>query len=143
MHTTTPQKIKIGDRATIPLFSYPVQAGFPSPAEDKIERKLNLHQLLISHPASTFFVTVEGDSMLNEDKSNGIFEEDILIVDKSLDPKSGDIVIAHIDGEFTVKTFGKINGRFYLLPSNSKYPPIPVLENTEVWGVVTYIIHKA
>jgi len=140
MLITKPQKLKTTHSNPIPFFSCTVQAGFPSPAEDIIENKLDLNQLLIKHPSAAFFVKAQGDSMQN----SGIFQDDILIVDKSIDPKEGMIAIASVAGDFTVKKIGKIAGRFYLLPSNPNYKPILVdaCDNVEIWGIVTYVIHK-
>lgn len=140
MLITKPQKLKTTQSNEIPFFSYTVQAGFPSPAEDMIEKNIDLNRILINHPEATYFVRVQGDSM----KNAGIFQDDVMIVDKSLNPKSGDVVIASINGEFTVKTIGKINGKTFLFPSNPKYQPIPVddCEELQIWGIVTYVIHK-
>lgn len=124
-----------------PLFLNPVQAGFPSPAEDYLERKLDLNEHLVERPSATFFVRVEGDSMLGA----GIHKGDILIVDRSLEPISGRIVIAFLNGEFTVKRL-KIDGeKISLLPENPKYPPMEIRPDSDflVWGVVTYVIHDA
>lgn len=122
-----------------PLFLNPVQAGFPSPAEDSIERKLDLNEHLIEHPAATFFVRVEGDSMLG----CGIHKGDILIVDRSLDATNGKIIIAVLNGEFTVKRL-KIEGKIlWLVPENPKFPVLKIEPewDFQVWGVVTYVIH--
>lgn len=123
----------------LPMFFSPVRAGFPSPATDFIERKLDLNTLLIKHPASTFFVKVVGDSMINI----GIIENDILVVDKSISAVSGDIVIAIIEGEFTVKTLVIQNDKIFLRPENPKYKIIEMGKdkNFEIWGVVTSVIH--
>jgi len=130
-----------GHEIPIPLFSSQVQAGFPSPAEDHIEEYLNLNDLMIKHPAATFFLRVEGESM----KNAGIGSGDILVVDRSLTPKSGRIVVAVLDGEFTVKRIKKGKNNLYLMPENPRFPPLKVTEEMDfqVWGVVTYIIHKA
>ncbi|MBS0615914.1 MAG: translesion error-prone DNA polymerase V autoproteolytic subunit [Verrucomicrobia bacterium] len=122
----------------LPLFETPVQAGFPSPAEDIIERKLDLHELLIRHPASTFFVRASGSSM----KDAGITSGDLLIVDRAEPARDGAIVVAIVSGEFTVKRLRKENGVFFLMPENKKFPPIEVTEDCEIWGVVTFVIHK-
>lgn len=123
------------------LFSTNVQAGFPSQADDHIERTLDLNELIIKHPAATFFVRVEGRSMENA----GIFPGDILVVDRSLTPLSENIVIAIIDSEFTVKKILFKEGQIYLLPQNPSYSPIKIEEGMDfqVFGVVTYVIHKA
>lgn len=123
-----------------PLFLNPVQAGFPSPAEDYIERKLDLNEHLIEHPAATFFVRVEGDSMLGA----GIHKGDILIVDRSLEAVNGRIIIAVLNGEFTVKRLKKDGDAIYLVPENPKFPKIQIEPSWDfqVWGVVTYVIHN-
>lgn len=123
-----------------PLFSCSVSAGFPSPAEDHIEQKLDLNELLIQHPVATFFVRVAGDSM----KDAGINHGDILVVDRSLDAKSGKVIIAIINGELTVKKFVQENSSCQLVAANPDYPPAQITENTDfsVWGVVTSVIHQ-
>jgi len=131
-------------RCPLPFFTAPVKAGFPSPADDYMEEKLDLNEHLIQHPAATFFVRVEGDSM----KGAGIHKGDILIVDRALEASNGKIVIAIINGEFTVKRIRKegIQGQetVYLEAENPRYPPIQIDPNWDfqVWGVVTYVIHK-
>jgi len=124
----------------IPMFTCGVSAGFPSPADDFIDKKLDLNEFLIKHPSATFLVRVEGQSMINA----GIFSGDILIVDRSIEVSNNDIVVAFINGEFTVKRIGTKKGKYYLLPENEDYKPIEVTPdmNFEVWGVVTYVIHK-
>lgn len=124
----------------LPMFLESVSAGFPSPAEDYLEDKLDLNDLLIRNPASTFFVRVTGDSMIN----SGIHSGDILVVDRSLDPKDGSIVIAVINGELTVKRLSRYNGNISLVPENPNYKKINITAemNFEVWGVVSSVIHK-
>ena len=123
-----------------PLFACGVSAGFPSPAEDYIEGRLDLNELMIDHPAATFFVRVAGDSMIGA----GIHHDDILVVDRSLDPVHGKVVIAVVNGELTVKRLFRQNGTVRLLAENPDYPPIELAEETacEVWGVVTFVIHS-
>lgn len=130
-----------GALLAIPSFLSTVRAGFPSPAEDYIEKKLDINELVVEHPAATFFVKVEGDSMIDA----GIRSGDILVVDRSLEAKSGKIVVAVVNGEFTVKRLKIDSKGVFLLPENPRYPPILVEEGSEcfVWGVVSYIIHKA
>ncbi len=122
-----------------PLFMVPVMAGFPSPAEDYIEGKLDLNRHLIKHPAATFFVKVAGDSMIDA----GIHPGDILIVDRSLEPADKKVVIAVINGELTVKRIRMKNGRIYLMPENKNYKPVEIEKEMkfDVWGVVTNVIH--
>jgi len=111
-----------------------VPAGFPSPADDHIEGKLDLNLHLIHQPNATFFVRVEGESM----KNVGIFDGDLLIVDRSIYPKSNNIVIAALYGELTLKRLVKINGKWFLSSENPTFSRIPI-DNTscEIWGVVT------
>ena len=122
------------------LFSSRIKAGFPSPADDYIDQALDLNDYLIAHPAATFFLKVDGESMINL----GIQHNDVLIVDRSLQAKSGMVVVAAIDGQFTVKQLKKINNKIFLLPANPKFPALEITENMEltVWGVVTNVIHS-
>lgn len=119
-----------------------VAAGFPSPAENYIEEKLNLDKHLIKNKESTFFVRVSGDSMINV----GIFDNDILVVDRSLVPVRQSIVVASIDGELVVKKLVKdrIKKYFYLKSENKNYPDIRLNSNSDtiIWGIVTYTIHS-
>ena len=124
----------------LPLYVTPVSAGFPSPAEDYIEGKLDLNKHLIKHPSATFFVRVTGDSMIDV----GIHDGDTLIVDRALEPHDGSIVIAVVDGELTVKRLRKKADELLLVAENKKYQPIAIHEETsfEIWGVVTNVIHS-
>jgi DNA polymerase V len=123
-----------------PLFLASVSAGFPSPAEDYIEGRLDLNRHLIKHPAATFFVRVAGDSMIDA----GIHPGDILVVDRALEPQDSNVVIAVIDGELTVKRISQRHGKLFLVPDNKAYEPLEILEEMEfeVWGVVTSVIHN-
>jgi len=123
----------------LPLYGSTVQAGFPSPADDFIEGRLDLNKHLIKHPSATFFLRVSGDSMINA----GIHPDDILIVDKSLEAKHGKIVIAAVDGSLTVKRLHKNTNKTYLMPENKNFNPIEITEENDVviWGVVTNVIH--
>lgn len=123
----------------LPLYATRVQAGFPSPADDYMEDKLDLNSHLIQHPSATYFVRVTGDSMINA----GIHDGDLLIVDRSLDAVDGKIVIAAIDGELTVKRLGSKNKTRYLFAENPRYHPIELKKENDVviWGVVTRVIH--
>jgi len=125
----------------LPLFSARVQAGFPSPADDHLERSIDLNEELIQHPAATFFVRVKGESMHDA----GIQSGDILVVDRSLAPTDRKIVVAMIDGEFTVKRFRNQEGRIFLEAANDRFPKIEVSGDQElvVWGVVSFVIHPA
>ncbi|PSN19642.1 peptidase S24 [filamentous cyanobacterium CCP5] len=121
------------------MFIVTLPAGFPSPAEDYAEGPLDLNQHLIVHPAATFFVRVKGDSMIGA----GIHCGDLLIVDRALNPTSGSIVIAALDGELTVKRYHRSKGRVALLSENPAYPPIEIGREQDfaIWGVVTKAIH--
>lgn len=129
-----------GETIKLPLFNTKVSAGFPSPAEDFIDKKLDLNQYLIKNPAATFYVKVFGNSMINA----GIHDGDILVVDRSIEPVSNKIVIGVVNGEFTVKRIMKKNQRLFLMPENPDYKPIEINEtmDSRIWGVVTYSIHK-
>jgi DNA polymerase V len=124
----------------MPLYLSRISAGFPSPADDFIETRLDLNQHLVAHPAATYFVRVTGHSM----KDAGILDGDLLIVDTAITAKTGMVVIAVIDGELTVKRLHHTSGKLYLMPENPDYPPIEVKEGmeTNIWGVVKYAIHR-
>lgn len=124
----------------IPFFSSKVEAGYPSAAEDHIEDMLDMNSLLIRNPETTFCVRVTGLSMIDA----GIYEGDTLIVDSSITPSAGKIVIAALDGMLTFKRLGYSDGKPYLLPENPNFDPIPIVENSEVhiWGVVTNILRS-
>lgn len=123
-----------------PLFSTAIAAGFPSPADDCVEQHLDLNKKLIKHPAATFFVKVEGDSMQNA----GIYSGDTLIVDRSLSACDGSVIVAILNGEFTVKKLSIQKNGIFLIPENHRYQPIDVSHNQDfqVWGVVTYVLHR-
>jgi len=123
-----------------PIFLDKISAGFPSPATDYMENKLDLNEYLIKHPAATFIVKASGSSMINAD----IYSGDLLIVDRSLTPRNNSIVIASIFGDLTVKKIKKKEKSIFLVSANKEYPNIEVREEMEcfVWGVVTYIIHE-
>ena len=125
---------------TIPFASSIVPAGFPSPAEDLVLDELDLNEYLIKHPTSTFFMRVSGDSMVDA----GIFDKDILIVDRSLNARHGHIVIAALNGELTVKRLVIKGDSAILAPENKKYKPITIesLDDLKIWGVVTNVIHS-
>ena len=124
----------------LPLFLSPVKAGFPSPADDYIEKKLDLNEHLVRNPPATFFLRVSGDSM----KDAGIHNEDLLIVDCSINAVSENIVVAALDGELTLKRVRKIEGKLYLIAENNSYSSIPVNDSSDlvIWGVVTHVIHR-
>nr|WP_298220203.1 translesion error-prone DNA polymerase V autoproteolytic subunit [Halothiobacillus sp.] len=124
---------------TLPLFGYRIAAGFPSPADDYVEERIDLNRHLIRHKEATFFLRVQGDSMINA----GIHDGDMLIVDRAIEPVSGKIVIAALDGELTVKRLSTIGGVVRLLPENPDYPVIEIGAEQElvIWGVVIHVIH--
>jgi len=127
----------------LPLFLARVLAGrptgFPSPADDFIENRLDINAHLVKHPAATFFVRVQGDSM----QDAGIHDGDILVVDRSLEPVNGKVVVAVLDGEFTVKRLEIRGDTMRLLPENGAYHPIEITDGMEltIWGVVSNAIH--
>lgn len=127
------------NQSVFPLYATRVAAGFPSPADDHIETKLNLNEHLVKHPAATFFVRVEGESMLGA----GIYPNDILVVDRSLKPTNGKVIIAVVNGELTVKRLKIGKGTLSLLAENVNYPSIQITEEMSfsIWGVVTNVIH--
>ena len=127
-------------RLRIPLLNDSVSAGFPSPADDYTEENIDLNEHLISNPFSTFFLRVKGDSMINA----GIKDKDLIIVDKSLTAKPGNIIIAMIDGEFTIKRLSIKNDELYLKAENHNYPDFRFKNyiDVQVWGVVIYSIHS-
>ena len=126
-------------KVACPLYASSVKAGFPSPAEDYAEQHLDLNTHLIAHPAATFFLRVSGDSMMNA----GIFNGDLLIVDRSLEPTPGKIVIAAVNGELTVKRLQKTGKRIFLVAENEAYSPIKLTDSDQIqlWGVVTHNVH--
>ena len=123
----------------LPLFVSKVSAGFPSPAQDYVEQSLDLNELCVKRPAATFFVRVEGESMIEA----GIFHNDILVVDRSVKPVHGDIVVAQVDGEFTVKELC-LRPKLMLVPRNTAFQPICFANDNElqIFGVVTNVIRQ-
>jgi DNA polymerase V len=124
----------------LPLFETGISAGFPSPADDYIEDRIDLNAELIRNPSSTFFGRVNGDSMINA----GIGDGDLIVIDKSIEPKDNSIVVCVIDGEFTVKRFRNNDGEILLVPENEKYKTLKITNENDfrVWGTVTYTIKK-
>lgn len=126
----------------LPYADAGVRAGFPSPAQNCMEVSIDLNKELVRHPATTFYARVVGDSM----QDAGITDGDLIVIDRSLEPREGDIVVAYIDGEFTLKriTIDAVHHCLWLLPENEKYQPIKVTEDNDftVWGVVTYNIKR-
>ena len=127
-------------RESLPLYLSPVAAGFPSPAEDYLDRKLDLHEHLVRNHAATFFLRASGESM----NKAGIQDGDLLVVDRSITPGNGSVVIAAVEGELTVKYLVKKNGKVLLVPANDEYPDLDITEQEDavIWGVVTYAIHR-
>jgi DNA polymerase V len=125
---TIPQAL----HAPITIANGAVSAGFPSPAGDYLDNRIDIFEYLIQHPTATFYVRVKGNSMINA----SIHDGDLLVVDRS--------IVAIIDGEFTVKRISKYNNKLYLIPENEHFKPIEITETMdfEVWGVVTFVIHK-
>jgi DNA polymerase V len=124
----------------LPLFLSRIEAGFPSPADDYIEDRVDLNEHLIDNPSATFLVRVKGDSM----KDAGIHSGDTLIVDRSQEPQSGDVVVAVVNGNLAVKRLRVEEDGVRLLSENEKYDPVDVGENEQfrIWGVVTSVVHS-
>ncbi|MCE2951918.1 MAG: LexA family protein [Alphaproteobacteria bacterium] len=124
----------------LPLVLSSVRAGFPSMVEGELEGALDLHDLLITHPAATFYVRVEGDSMVGA----GIFPGDMVIVDRALEARNGDLIIAVLDGELTLKRFIKQKNQVCLRAENPDYPDIQIPPNKDfmIWGVVSGCVKK-
>ena len=123
----------------MPYFENGVSAGFPSPAEDHMHSKIDLNNLLIENPSATYYVRVNGDSMLGA----GILSGDLLIVDRSIEVTNNCIVVVHLDGEFTVKRIKKIKKKIFLQAENNNYKPIEITKEMdfELFGVVAHAIH--
>jgi DNA polymerase V len=124
----------------LPMAGTGISAGFPSPAEEYMEAGIDLNLELIRNPDATFFGRVKGYSM----KDAGISDGDVLVIDKSLEPRNGSIAVCFLDGEFTVKRILKENDAVFLLPANNEFKPIHITEENDflVWGIVTYVIKK-
>jgi DNA polymerase V len=117
-----------------------ISAGFPSPADDFKEIRISLDKELVKNKEATFYARVSGDSMIGA----GLNDRDLLVIDRSLNPENGRIVVCLIDGNFTVKRIKKEKGKIYLIPENKKYQPIEIKEENEltIWGIVEYVIKK-
>jgi len=122
----------------LPFYETKIQAGLPSPVDGYMCNRLDLNKQLIKHPNSTFFVLVTGESMIDA----GIKENDLLVVDKSIQPTNNKIVIAVVNNEFTVKRLKFINNEAYLIPENKDFPTMKIGEGAYVWGVVTSVIQQ-
>lgn len=124
----------------LPVLPFTISAGFPSPALDFEDVSLDLNTYLIQHPSATYYGRVQGHSM----KDAGIDDGDLLVIDKSLEPRDGKIAVCYINGEFTLKRIKIQEDGLWLIPENEQYKPIQVLEDHSftIWGIVTYIIKK-
>lgn len=124
----------------LPLYASAVEAGFPSPADDYLEKELDLHELMVDHPIATYYLRIRGDSM----REAGIFDGDIVVVDRSLEPRDQDIVIAALDGELTIKRLLRRDGRVLLKAENKNYPALAIAPERDflVWGVVTGCVRR-
>jgi DNA polymerase V len=122
----------------IPLSGESISAGFPSPANDFLENKIDLNKELSENPLATFYVRVNGNSMIDA----GINDNDVLVVDRSLEARDNKIAVCFIDGEFTVKRIKLEKDCLYLMPENKNYKPIKITEDNQfiIWGIVTYVI---
>lgn len=140
MNVTEIYQCNIKSKRELPLFLSPVRAGFPSPADDYLDKKLDLNEHLIKHPASTFFVKVKGDSMVDA----GILSGDILIVDRSLEPKDNSVAVAVLNGDFTVKRIRRRGEKLFLNAENGNYASIEITDEMdfEIWGIVIHVIHS-
>lgn len=129
-----------GNSGIVKYINTPINAGFPSPADDYIEDTIDLPKLLIKNPSSTFVLRVKGQSMVDA----GIFDKSIIIVDSSLEATNGDIAVCIIDGEFTLKRISKVKDKLYLLPENNNFKPIEVKEGStfSIWGILTWVLSQ-
>ena len=125
---------------SLPLVTAQVAAGFPSPADDYIDGAIDLNETLISNPAATFYARVQGDSMVKA----GIYDGDLLVVDRSLTCEDKCIVVAMVNGDFTVKRIKIAGSQYYLIPESDDYQPLAITEDMdfEIWGVVTSVIRQ-
>jgi DNA polymerase V len=135
---TAPALVDCARPAVVVLIDQAVQAGFPSPAEDHAQKRIDLNEVLIKHPQATFLLRVSGHSM----REAGIDDGDVVLVDRAIGPRHGHVVVAVVDGDFTIKRLYKRGGRFKLQAANPTHPDIvPVDGQTvEIWGVVTNVI---
>ena len=122
------------------LIEQGISAGFPSPADDFKEIRISLDSELVKNRDATFYARVSGESMVGA----GLDDGDLLVIDRSLDPKNGKIAVCLVDGEFTVKRIKKEKDKFYLMPENKKYKPMELKEDNQltIWGIVEYVIKK-
>ena len=136
--------VEIDESVALPYYPEGIRAGFPSPATDYEEESIDLNRELIRHRDATFFARVKGDSMIDAGYTPG----DLLVVDRALEPKDGDVVVAFVDGGFTIKELNlteRSKGVVWLVPHNEAYPRIKITPEQMgiIWGVVTYCIHKS
>lgn len=133
-------KLEARTKAAVPLMGTSVPAGFPSPADDYLDRPLDFNELLNKNPPATYAARVDGDSMIGV----GIFPGDIVVVDRSVPVRDGAIILANVDGRITIKRFRSQNGRVWLHAENPAYPDIPISEGMtlEVWGVIDNSIRR-
>lgn len=136
--TTAPLRCEARIHHRIPVYQCPVPAGFPSPAEDYLDRPLDFNELLIAHPAATFAVRVSGESMIGL----GIFPGDIAVIDRALTAQNGSVILAVLEGAFTIKILRRKGERIWLEAANSAYKPVEIDEASqfEIWGVVRHAI---
>lgn len=122
------------------IFLGEIPCGFPSPSSETVESNLNLHDYVVKKPSATFFMQAAGDSMIGA----GIYPKDILVIDRSISPRSGHIVAASVDGKITLKRLSYHFGKAILIPENEKYKPISIQEDQDfkIFGVLTYNLHK-
>jgi DNA polymerase V len=130
----------IKSKKELNFYTSQIPAGFPSPADDFMEKRLDLNDYLVKNQASTFLIRVKGNSMVNA----GISDGDLLVIDRSVEPSDGKIVLGVLNGEFTVKRIVKKGKKLILAPENENYKPIEITEEMDFqsWGVVTFSIHK-
>ena len=141
MNDLTIHPIMPASNIELPILENNIPAGFPSPTQGMAQEYIDLNKELIEHPTSTFYARVTGNSMID----SGISDGDLLIIDKSLEPRNGEIAVCFIDGEFTLKRISIRENGIYLVPSNPAFKEIKIDEdcNFQVWGIVTYIIKKS
>jgi DNA polymerase V len=124
----------------IKLSDTPVNAGFPSPAENHMENTMDLNRALVKNPSSTFYARVKGESMIND----GVDDGDLLVIDRSVEPYENCLAVCFLDGEFTLKKVRLDGDDLLLVPANEKFKPIRVKKDNDfyVWGVVRYLIKR-
>ena len=133
-------KPNLDESHSIPLTNNSISAGFPSPADDFKEIRISLDKEIVRNEEATFYARVDGDSM----QGAGLSDGDLIVIDRSQEPKNGSIAVCFLDGEFTVKRLKLKNQEVYLMPENSRYSPIKIDEGSElsIWGIVTYVVKR-